>query len=281
MKLSPLDRIRESNRQALDAGERWASHREHVMAVLAGASDSDKSLCLLGAGHAHDVRLAELRRRYATVTVVDIDEDTIARALVRDALDPAEYRVVAPIDLTGILDAIANRADAGQLLRVLAADRCRIPGAPFDVTVSLGALTQLLQAVLDSDLDRHDVTRVSLAVRDKHLRDVVDLTKPGGTAILITDVVSSTTAPALRSTPPQNLEAEMARLVSAHNFFTGVNPYRLVALLEEDPRYRNRVSTVRIVGPWLWAVTADREHLTCAIVADRYPTDPSATAVRV
>ena len=57
----------------------------------------------------------------------------------------------------------------------------------------------------------------------------------------------------------------MAGLVAARNFFTGTNPYRIVALLEENERFRGRLTDVRLVGPWLWNVTDDREHLACAI----------------
>lgn len=61
----------------------------------------------------------------------------------------------------------------------------------------------------------------------------------------------------------------MASLVAARNFFTATNPYRIVALLEDAEPFRQLVTRVRIVGPWLWAMTTDRKHLTCAIVAER------------
>jgi hypothetical protein len=62
---------------------------------------------------------------------------------------------------------------------------------------------------------------VSLALRDKHLADLLHLTRPEGAA-----------AP---RDGRGRLEARMVELIAAENFFTGTNPYRIVAVLEEDP----------------------------------------------
>ena len=155
------------------------------------------------------------------------------------------------------------------MISALATHHSDVPGAPFDVTVSLGVLTQLLQAIVEARFPPEDVARVSLALRDKHLRDLVRLTRPGGTCVLVTDVVSSATAPQLLRTAESELESEMARVVAERNFFTGVNPYRIVAVLEDDPIFRSDVFNVRLCDRWLWAITPDRHHLTCAILATR------------
>jgi hypothetical protein len=120
-------------------------------------------------------------------------------------------------------------------------------------------LTQLLQSVVTSSLDADDTIAVSLAVRDRHLADLANLTAEGGAMVLITDVVATTTAPQLRTAG--DLEAAMEDLVGGGNFFTGANPYRVAALVEA------RFESTTLTAPWLWAVTPDRSHLTCAIVA--------------
>jgi hypothetical protein len=96
--------------------------------------------------------------------------------------------------------------------------------------------------------------------------------------VLVTDVVSTTTAPGLHRSSPAGLEEQMARLVASRNFFTGTNPYRIIELLESDARFRDLVTDVRLLDPWLWAVTTDRQHLTCAIVARR-STAPMASGI--
>ena len=281
MKTSRLvERVIESNRQATDARDRWAPHRSHVMAVLQRVQPNMRRWCILGAGHLHDVALSELigrgREREREISLVDVDEGTVTAALTRaDARTKQACRIVSATDLTGVLELLdhvtAGTVDANRVMAAIAAHVTEVPGAPFDVTVSLGVLTQLLQASVDAGFPQDEVPRLALALRDKHLRDLVRLTRPGGMCVLITDVVSSATAPQLLHTAERDLEHEMARVIAARNFFTGANPYRIVAVLEDDEMFRGDVCHVQLCDPWLWAVTPDRHHLTVAILATRTP----------
>ena len=268
--------IAESNRQAIDAWTRFAPHRHRVQTLLAGLASPSSSLCILGGGNLNDVCVDELLDQFATVDIVDLDVVTVGAALRRHGVDArANCRVQGPIDLTGILARLPATADemlpgiADGLVDALGTATCRIVGSPFDVVISTGVLTQLLQSVVDSALPPDGTTRVTLALRDHHLADLVAMTRSGGTLVLVTDVVSTSTAPRLATVTDEELVAEMAATVSARNFFTGTNPYRIAAMLEEDPRLGDLVTDVELFAPWLWAVTADRQHLTCAIVARR------------
>jgi hypothetical protein len=266
--------IRESNRQGRDAWTRFASHRDRVTGILTASAGSRSSLCVLGAGNLNDLHLDRLVRVFPEIHLVDLDVDAVRTGLARRGPAGSEaIRVHRPIDLSGILDRLptTNPSEhaADSLRYLLAHHRCVIPGHPFGVTASVGALTQLLQSVVDSSLAPHDVVPVSLALRNKHLTDLVYLTRPGGTVVLVTDVVSTTTAPSLLLSTPAGLEEQMAGLIASKNFFTGTNPYRIIALLEEDNRFCDLVTDVRLLEPWLWPVTTDRQHLTCAILARR------------
>lgn len=269
-----IERVTASNRQAADAWERWTSHRARVMAVLGQVPPRAGRLCILGAGHLHDVVLSDLIEHYREISLVDVDDTTVKSAVDHaDAHARGACRVMPATDLTGVLGLLdgvpSGTANADGVIAALAAHQTDVPDSPFDVTVSLGVLTQLLQAIVDAGFSAHDVARVSLAVRDTHLRDLVRLTRPGGTCVLVTDVVSTATAPQLLHTAEPDLESAMARVVAARNFFTGVNPYRIMALLEDDAMFRGDVCDVRLCDPWLWAITPDRHHLTCAILATR------------
>jgi hypothetical protein len=235
---------------------------------------AESTLCILGAGNLNDVSLEPLLRVYTEIHLVDLDVDAVRAALSSGGLAQSEAILVhGPVDLSQILDQLptahSDKGAPGQLIDQLAHQRCVISGQPFGVTFSAGMLTQLLQSVVDASLTPSDVVPLCLALRDKHLADLVHLTRPGGTLILLTDVVSTTTAPQLLAATTAELEEQMAELVASRNFFTGTNPYRIVALLEEDERFRNLVVDVRVLEPWLWRVTPDREHLTCAILARR------------
>ena len=220
------------------------------------------SLCVLGAGNLNDVRIDALCDGFGAVHLVDLDIDCVRAALRRRGLgNVANCRVHGPVDLTGVLQRLpgTHRADAGALCdidRVLQRHRCSVPHCPFDVVVSAGVLTQLLQSVVDSALLPGHAVDVGLALRNKHLADLVALTRPVG---------------ALLQVPDGRLEDAMASLIAGKNFFTGTNPYRIVALLEEEPSLAEHVCDVEMLDPWLWAVTRDRQHLTTAIVAHRRP----------
>ena len=120
------------------------------------------------------------------------------------------------------------------------------------------------------------VTRVSVAVRDKHVADLVNLTRPGGALILVSDVVSTHTAPELSKAAADDLQRHLSVCIAAKNFFTGTNPYRILDLLQTS--FRDSVTDIRLVDPWLWAVTPDRQHLTYAIVARRRRNEYESTA---
>src|SRR5688572_4769720 len=95
------ERVRESNRQAADAWDRWTPHRRRVTDVLADAGGG--RLCVLGAGQLNDVSLDDLRTRYSSFTLVDLDADTVRQAVDRRA-GAADCTIAAPVDLTGVID---------------------------------------------------------------------------------------------------------------------------------------------------------------------------------
>jgi hypothetical protein len=242
------------------------------MDVLRSVPVAGGNVALLGAGHLHDVELDELAQRFERIALVDLDGETVSAAVERHPGASAQCTVHAPVDLTGVLSLLpgANRR-AGGVTEVevqLAAHRCSVEGEPFDLTVSLGVLTQLLQAVTDAGIDPPDIPRLSLALRDKHLRDLVHLTRPGGVLVLVTDFVSTSSASGLAHLSPRELELHLARLIAAGDFFTGTNPYRITAVLEEEMPFRQHIERARFHGPWLWDITPDRQHLAGAIVAE-------------
>lgn len=265
--------ITESNRQTRDGWVRYAPHRARVQELMTGCASDAAALCLLGPGNMNDMDGPRLLEEFRRLHLVDLDMTTVLDAARRRGIDRHPGLVMHdPTDLTGVLGLLDQPPSpdlADRIERVLAGHVTEVSGAPFDVCVSTCVLTQLLQSVVDSTVPRGRIPGMCIALRDKHLRDLVALTRPGGSVILVTDVVSTTTAPSLLTAHPVVLESEMARLVAAGNFFTGTNPYRIVALLEEDSRLRRQLTDVRLEGPWLWAVTNDRQHLVCAVTARR------------
>jgi hypothetical protein len=256
--------------------KQFASHRRRVTDLLATLLPVNGSLCLLGAGGTNDVSLARLLAFGAEIHLVDVDLAAMQAGVKRQGVanSPAIH-LHGPVDVSGIAPMLCDRDasplgdGAGRLVQSLSNHRCNIAGQPFSVVVSTAMLTQLIQSVVASALGPEEALPVILALRDKHLGDLVQLTAPGGWLLLISDVVSTATAPKLAKIPAAELSAAMAALIAENNFFTGTNPYRLTYLLAQDPRFRDDVTDVRLLAPWLWRVRPRRQHLVYAIAARR------------
>lgn len=81
----------------------FAEHRQHVHALLCNDAP-EKSLGILGAGHANDIDRCLLSRQYPTVTPVDLDpEASLERLLERQGVE-----VRSPVDRSGVLTDIPD-----------------------------------------------------------------------------------------------------------------------------------------------------------------------------
>jgi len=189
---------------------------------------------VLGAGNCNDFDLCALASQFTEIHLADLDREALEFG-VRRASRPAPSSVIlhAPCDL--------------------AADRVDLGGA-FDIVISAGLLTQLL-------LDAADPP----AVRRRHLQLLFDLVRPGGAFVLVTDVVSSASAPAIRERAERDLPDLLARLIEERNFFTGANPAAIWKQLTEDPEFTARCARIESHDPWLWPVTSSHDYLTWAV----------------
>jgi hypothetical protein len=271
-----------SRQRLLNAGTdaHWAlytPHRARVAEVIGAALAAHEGgrLCVLGAGNCNDLRLADLARCVGEIVLVDIDEEALERGFVgafgqrpgeRDLDVPVVLR--GGVELTGIAARLAN--GPGSELSTIVERALTAPAEPigqdFDVVVSCCVLTQLIALPVEVLGDKHpDLTRVALAVRTGHLRLMVRLLRPGGHAVLITDVVSSDTTPSLANAANGSLPQILAEAIEDRNFFTGVNPLALLAVFSSDAWLCANVVVGELVGPWAWRVGPDRTYLVVAV----------------
>ena len=102
------------------------------------------------------------------------------------------------------------------------------------------------------------------AIRAGHLRLLLERTAPGGTAILVTDFVSSDTAPALAAIVEPAWAELLPRLIRERNFFTGLNPEALVSLARTDLDLSATTESATLIGPWRWNL-GSRWYAVCAL----------------
>jgi hypothetical protein len=261
------------NRNSCARWDGFAGHRERMMALLA---ETGGSLALLGAGNCNDVDLPALLARHSEVHLVDLDDEALRRARERQLPDVGARVVLhSPVDLTGALDrltpgaaAAVLRADPGELHEAATARIRSAIGRTFDTVVSCCLLSQITQSCRRGlGTDHPDLNDIADGLLTAHLRALLLLTNPGGTALLVTDVVSSETYPLDELYTPENALPLLDQLEQTGNLLTGTSPRDLRRFFTRDDVAAPLLATPpRLVPPWLWRLGEDLTLLTCAWV---------------
>jgi len=256
----------------------WDVYAEHRRAVthLIGSIKTAGSICVLGAGNCNDIDLRQLTTRGEEVHLYDIDRDALEYAASVPGVNASALRIHGGIDLSGIahvLDCWAEQAPSDGEIdlcihKAQAPPEIGIRGT-FDLVVSVGLLTQLIGAIVLRLGHHHPrLPELTLAVRDAHLRLIVGLTRPCGTGLLITDIVSSDTVPTLRDVEAADLPSLLAGLLEQKNFFTGANPVAMVRKCTSDNWIAPTLSKIQLTSPWRWDL-GQRSYMCCGLLLGR------------
>ena len=265
-KVAVMNLIQEQARRNTEADAAWelyAPHRERVTRLLLDArTPTGERLCLLGAGNLNDLDLGALSSAFREIVVVDVDAAALRRGLSRQGFaEDARFRVLAPTDVSGVFAKLAQKENDQQVrdesidscLRTLAHFQDLGEAIRYDVVASVGLLTQLIDGVIRSIGESHPRSwEFVSAIRTQHLRLMLELTVPGGGAVLVTEVLSSDSCPALLSVAEGGLPELVRREVAARNFFTGTNPAALQQLLRTEITLAEQLANTRFAEPWSW-----------------------------
>jgi hypothetical protein len=273
------------NRRSKDDWELYRGHRERFTATLLGLvpevtpADRHASLCLLGAGNCNDLDLTQLAEQFGMIHLVDIDAGALSRARERQ---PAAIRpqlvLHGGVDLTGLLAPLdrwkGKTPDAATLVQAVSdgvAALARIlPAGQVDLAVSCCLMSQLgwsLEAALGTNRPAGgDGAGTSLELRlatiTVHLQTLATLARPGGKALLASDIVSSDLYPLDELAPDTDLRALADRLVADQAVvYAGANPLLVSRLLRRDPALKLAFTGPTILPPWLWEGQFDRTYL--------------------
>ena len=274
------------NRASSGRWQAFAGHRERVMAValdaLSAAGPPDpaaaRTLAVLGAGNCNDVDLAALAARCQTVHLVDLDGEALQRARGRQPPEVAARLALHPgVDLCGGLDRLpiprpgARPIDTADLAtRALARLRATLP-SELDTAVSACLLSQITQSCrLALGMEHPQLFEVAEALVAAHLRALVSMVRPGGRAVLVTDVVSSETYPLEELAADEPLARLLDRLEATDNVLTGTQPRFLRRFFARDPVAAPLLAgPPRLTDPWLWRLGDDLTLLAYAVVLAR------------
>ena len=248
----------------------FAEHRAQVMRLaLAAPAPEGSSVCVLGAGNGNDLELGPLTQRFARVHLVDIDADATAEYVAGSPALADRVECHLGIDLSGLVgteDAGNGRTPMEPLSAQARAQIARELGGPnHGVVLSTTLLTQLVDSALTAGSSPPNDLRIALGIREFHLRLMLDLLRPGGTGVLICDLVSSDTWEFLLSDEAEVSADLMGDLVEAGNFFTGANPYAILNWMAADPVFVDQAHDYRCFAPWRWRISDRRAYLVYAI----------------
>lgn len=264
-----------SNFNALAHFEHFASHRTHLTALVAKPPDErGGALCVLGAGNAYDLDLDLLAELYDRVHLVDIDEAALSRVSERHgATTRARLSLHAPVDLSGFGGTFArwhdrhiDQREAADQPRLAVARLLERLGGGFDTVLSACVLSQMQLALRRALTDRHPLfAAASFTLNLTHLRTLSALRRPGGRALIATDIASN----AIPAFDPRAAErdprTELNRLLASGDVFSVVDPRWLTAIARDDPALSTETNVSGALDVWLWHNGPKQDFLVYAL----------------
>jgi hypothetical protein len=285
------DRQSELNQATRGQWTLFASHRKRVEqlldsaiprahSLLPGGGQRQPRLCVVGAGNCNDLDLRFLARRFAEIHLIDIDAAALAGAVQRQNVAAVSHiHRHAPIDLAGLtgtfdrwLDDIPTTGEIEEAIKLATGTPApNVPG-PFDVVLSSCVLSQLISPARDRlGADHKMLPALRNAIVRRHLRLLLDMLAPGGTAVFVSDVVSSDTEPGLPRVRDDALPDMMRRLVERRRTFRGLDPGAISVALEGGLHTHSRIATRQWIAPWLWHISPRRTYLVYGLLLGAPP----------
>jgi hypothetical protein len=278
--VNSLNAVQQSrNRESDDAWELYEPHRNRVTSLILDAlpaGDANR-VCLLGPGNCNDVDLSALAERCTDILLVDLDAEAMDRGITRQGLrEHSAVQQLSGLDLTGVFGDLESYAPGSPGVNSLVQTANKYSPTEltggFDVAVSLCLLSQLVDSILQTIEDPQAAMELTQAIRQRHLRLLLEQCRPSGRAVLISEVVSSDTAPELPEIDDARLPAFLGGLLTAGNFFTGLHPGVIHQELVTDPALVALASDVQVAAPWKWPFLY-RTYAVTAFTIGRRPED--------
>lgn len=242
----------------------YEQHRQKTMELVSLAAAelsgvAERTVSVLGAGNCMDLDLQQLATLFHKVTLLDVDRRAVESGVnAVESLQTSCVEILAPIDLafplaTTQAAALSGTDSIAQFCKQLESPLATLSVAPADVVVSTCVLSQILSVLTNLVADKHpQFLSLIQAVRRGHLVRMLQLLKPGGRGILISDLVSSETTPSLSSIDSVSLPKLLAQALATGNFFSGLHPGIMLQDLETGLNIAPYIESPVMVAPWRW-----------------------------
>lgn len=220
-------------------------------------------LGVFGVGDGSSLDLKRLLDRFHEVHLIDRDEQSIKQAIQSQNLEDRQRIFHKAIDISGVHDLLARHAtqpSSDGLEEIYkTVDEYSMVGLPkFDVVLSMYQIPELtLHAARCITDDPILLTKIISRLRSRHVEILLDHLVDPGNAILVIDIVSSETLPALAMSPG-DLRQLLEHAVSTGNFFPGALPVTVNQTIDE---FADRFSHANVSTTWIRQTTEG--HRAC------------------
>ena len=260
-------------RQNLTTRHQWGFYNSHRQAMerLIVPADHAGRICVLGAGNCNDLDLQWLGTVYREIHLVDLDHQAIAEAATRQKVrNPAQFKLHAPVDLTGISDLVAewnikipddkSIAKAIGVVRKMNSAAASVwdnSPAAVDLVLSPCVLTQTINPARNALRDHFPLQHpLRIQLRDalitRHLKLMTRLLRKGGKGVLAVDLISQEHFSDLARVPENELSALFAKYVSENKHYPGLDPESFNRIREGDSELSRSISRCELRGIWRW-----------------------------
>ena len=238
--------------------ERALTHRSAVMLMLPGGGDQGRRgmACVLGAGECHDLDLPELLNRHHEVHLVDLNCTPVRSGLEQQELSSRGRVFCHEEDVSGaveLLDEFSKSRDERLIDKLLSQEMPESISAigQFEVLVSANMLPELMgRALVSLGIEHPRLAEVMAALRLAHIQTMLNMTRPGGQALLVTEVTTSQHIPELAAAP-EDLNAILRAPESVRRMNPGCNPAFIDKVLRETPAITERLERYDMSIAWL------------------------------
>src|SRR5205814_1562798 len=124
-----------------------------------------------------------------------------------------------------------------------------LSGERFDVVLSPCVLSQLLVMARDLLGASHPLwPRLKAALRARHLKEVLSLTKPRGRGVLVVDLSSTSILPGLDRATDDDAADLLSKCVADGKCLRGLEPAEIAAVAQKT----GPVDSIAVSHPWIW-----------------------------
>jgi len=294
---------RQNNKSSKDSWKFFAFHRQKVMQLVQDTASMARSrveegchAIFFGPGNCNDLHLSQLLKDFESIALVDIDNETVKEGVDRQlvSIDDNDRIVVSPsMDLSHTVSQTKDwvhsyhKSPPQHVLETALkaidkpmTDWLNQVGAPlsvqrqggYDVAVTLCLLSQFsssLGYVLDEASRSMDLVVLAVAVRRRHIHQLVQSLRPGGYGLMVIDMVSSGTLPELLAADndPATIEQLTVKAEQTGNFFHGTKRLAVVQALQGE--FGNAVEHVHLGPPWKWSFYGNRHYIVYSVLFRR------------